>query len=787
MIDRIVRRWADACLTYRKTVLLAVVTMTVVTAARLPDARFDNALDVWFLEDDPALVAHQELVDTFGSDEMIVVGVEAPDVFDPHVIAAIDRMTRAIAEAPHIQKVFSLTDIESISGRDDVLEVAPLLELPLEPGELERARRRAFESKLYAGNVVSATGDFAAIIARIPHHTSDFEYKIEAVVAVREILDRESGDPGFTLHMSGAPTLDERFFVLSELDSQRVIPLMLVLLVVALWLLLRSATGVLVPLATVSIATTWAIGAIVIAGARINVITTMLPPLLLAVGVADSMHFLVDYQSRCARGIAKLEALRETYRELALPIFLTSLTTAIGMLSLCISRVEGIREFGFFAALGVAGAFLLSVSFVPVALSYAPVPRPRRSRPRRSLISSNALEAVHRTTMSHGSLIVAGSIVLITLALVGASQVRVESLFLEIFPDDEPVKIATRRIEDALAGTVTLDVTVDTGRADGIKDPEILRHVERLQTFLESDPEVSSSQSIADYFKEMRRAMFGGDPNEMRLPQSREEAAQYLLLYEMDAPDGDIREYATFDYRKTRVSARIDLVSSNEIAALVARTDRWIAENFPKDLRASTSGMAVLYTNMEEYVRASLVRGFSIALVAIFVVFCLQMRSIVLGSIAMIPNVAPIVLGLGVMGFAGIRLDSMTSMVASIAIGLAVDDSIHFVSRVRLFLGRGRPMREALRETTVEIGRAIIYTSLVLCGGFSVMLIAHFVGMVYFGMLCLLTILFALTADLLLLPVVLRWYGERTTSTVLEPATVETSHLGRIMGDVASD
>ena len=283
-----------------------------------------------------------------------------------------------------------------------------------------------------------------------------------------------------------------------------------------------------------------------------------------------------------------------------------------------------------------------------------------------------------------------------------------------------------------------------------------------LQEFLEADEYVTSTQSVADYLKDLRRAFFSNDQREYRLPDTAEEAAQYLLLYEMDAPNGDLYDMVTSDYRQARVTARIDITSSNIATALVNKTEAYIALNFPPDLDAHVTGLGTLYANMEEYMRSSLVRGFSVALIAIYIVFCLQTGSVVLGSIAMIPNVAPIVLCLGIMGLFGIHLDGMTAMVASIAIGLAVDDSIHFISRVRLHLSNGVDMVEALERTTVEIGRALVFTSIALAVGFSVMMLSAFVGTIHFGLLCLLTILFALAADLLLLPVLLHWYSERS-------------------------
>lgn len=754
--ERFVDAWARACLSYRKTILLAVAGFTALTVGRIPDLHFNNALGTWFVDGDPALVAHQHFRDTFGSDEIVVVGLEADDVFAPESLERIGRITRAMEQAPHVEKVFSITNIESITGRDEVLDVRDLIEFPLDPAKLPAVRERALANELYVGNVISADGRFAAIVARLPHDPAGFDYKVEAVGAIREIVQAEVGD---AFLLAGGPVFDEQFFRQSETDTLRTVALMSVLLVVVLTMLMRTVWGVVLPLVTVALATAWTVGTMGILGVRVNVITTILPPLLLAVGVADAMHLLVDYQNRCRLGDDKMSALRGVYHELLGPLFLTGLTTAIGMLSLAFSRIHAIRDFGCFAAFGVSAAFLLTVTFVPIVLSYLPAPGAAPDRHRDAYLSTRVLTALHDFTMRRGRAIVAGWGIVIALATVFASQVRAESSFIRIFKESSRIRQDTDYIQQRLAGSGTIEITVDTGVQDGVKDPEFLRVLERLERFLESQPHVRSTQSIVDYFKDMRRAFHGNDQREYSLPHTREEAAQYLLLYELDAPDGDIHDYVTLDDRKARVSARVDLTTSNDAVALAREVERYIAEELPRGLETSVTGLMVVYANLEEYIRESLVLGFGSALVSIFFVFCFQMRSVRLGAVVMFANAMPILVTLGIMGLTGIRLDSMSVMVASIAIGLADDDSIHFVSRVRSKVAAGLDIVVALRESLVEVGRALVYSALALCGGFAVMLTAGFVGAIYFGLLTMLTILIALAADLILLPVMLRRYA----------------------------
>lgn len=749
--------WANFCLTYRKSVLFVLACITAVALYQLPSLEFDNAMDIWFLDDDAVYLAHREMIDTYASDELIVLGLEAPDVFAPEVLTVIDRMGKKLEQAPNVEKVISLTSVEAIEGRDDVLEIGDLIEMPVDPAELPAIRKKTLNNKSYVGNIVSADGTFTLILVRIPSITGDFDYKIETVEAIDAIIATE---PDTRFYVSGGAAVDYEFFKLSEQDNERITILIVLFVTSALWFLLGSVSGVVLAISTVILSALWAHGWIALSGSKMNMTTTMLPGLLIAVGVADSMHVLVEYQNKLRVHDDKFAALRAVYIDLMSPLFLTTLTTAIGLMSLSISKVQGIREFGAFAALGVVGAFVLSITLVPIVSSYLPKPKRYHARRGDTARSERALMRLHELTMSHGRSIALVSAAILVVSTVGITMLRTESDFIEAFPDGYKSKVDTRKIESKMGGIITLDVLVDSGEEGGVKDPATLKKLVDLQNHLVSEDQIGATQSIADSLMDMRRAFHSNNQEAYRLPETREEAAQYLLLYEMDAPDGDLKEMVTYDYRHTRVSARVLLDNSTAAYEVCERADAWVAANLtPIGMSGQVTGLIRLFSQMEVYIRSSLIRGFSLALFLIFVVFCLQLRSVALGAIAMIPNIVPIFVSLGVMGYADISLDSMTCMVASIAIGLAVDDSIHFVSRIRRRLAAGLPMRQSLAEATVEVGRALVYTSITLCAGFGVMMIATFIGIFYFGLLCTLTVAVALIADLMLLPVVFRWYG----------------------------
>lgn len=743
------------CLTYRKTVLLAVAAVTVLLAAQLPKLKFENSLGSWFLARDPALLQHDRFTEEFGSDELIIIGLEAPDVFAPDVLRRIDRVTRAVERAPNVEKVFSLTNIESVSGRDGALDVGDLVEFPINDAEATAIRARALTNETYLGNVVNATGTFTAILARLPYRVNEIEYKRETTRAIEAILAKE--DASFVL--SGSALYNVRFLELSERDLPLVTGIMTGLLLLILWILFRSPVDVAVPATTVGIATLWSVGWILLVGRGLTIVSEALPPLMMAVGVADAMHLVVDYELRLRAGTHKQDALRQVYRYMTWPCLFTSLTTCAGMLSLCVSRVRNVSEFGLFAAIGVFGAFVLAMTLVPIALSYLPEPHPERPGAHIFQVSGGVLNGIATFAQRHGRLIFGVSAALLLGGLALATRVRVESGLLQYFRDGHRFKTDTRTVERNLAGMSTLEIVVDTGRPGGVKAPATLAALADFQAALEAHPEVSASHTVTGVFKDLRRAFFDNDPREYRLPETEAEAAQYLLLYELDRPDGDLYEYVDYGYRKARLSARVSSENSTILGDVLQHARRAAAAHLPPSADVTYTGTAVLWAHMEDYIRESLLVGMSLALVSIYVLLSLQARSFLLGAIAMVPNVVPIVVGLGFMGVTNIALDASTVLSAPIMLGLAVDNTIHFIVHTREQLDRGTGLNLALWRTTVQIGRALIFTTIVLAASFVAMLFGAFTGVIHFALLCLVTLAVALPADLLLLPSLLRVYA----------------------------
>ena len=261
--------WADFCLTYRKSVLFVLACITVLAVSQFPALHFENAMDIWFLDDDPTYLAHREMVETYSSDELIVIGLEAPDVFAPDVLALIDRLGAKLERAPHVEKVISLTNVESITGREDLLEIRDLIELPVNPEDLPAIREKALSNTFYVGNIVSAEGDFTLILARLPSIPDDFDYKVEAVEAVNEIL---ASEPDTQFFLSGGPPVDYEFYALSEKDGTSISVLTILFVTGALWFLLGSLSSVILAVATVVLAAVWAHGWIALFGAKLNMI-----------------------------------------------------------------------------------------------------------------------------------------------------------------------------------------------------------------------------------------------------------------------------------------------------------------------------------------------------------------------------------------------------------------------------------------------------------------------------------------------------------------------------------
>jgi len=677
------------------------------------------------------------------------------DIFTVEGLAGIDRISHELEDIEGVEEVTSVTTTDAVLGDGGWVEVGPLMDsLPETEEEVAGVRQKVRSSGLLR-RLVSADHRSALLVADLEDDVlSDPSAQNRIVAAMRDHL-ATTDLQGWRFMLAGNPVIAEAIERYNTRDQQLFSGLMLLLVGISSFVLLRRLAGALLPLAVVLVTVAWTMGLFVAAGHQTNWVTSIITPILVLVGVADAVHFLSRYQEILPEAGTRREAVIRTLRSIGPPCLLTSLTTAAGFFSLVVNQVMPVRTFGVFAAIGVLLALLATVLILPACLALRPGAPPAGKAPKAPRPWGVLLWA-DRIVQRRPAPALAVSMLLAAVVALGILRIQVETNLLKYFKPDAQVVTDHDFIEDVYGGSSPLDIVVRSAEQDGVKRPAVLQAAAALQDRFEAHPKMARGVSLADLVQELHEVM-SGDPERRSVPDSPQAIAQLLLMVSPETTDGMVDDSAELLRISTRFQgAKMGLGGAR---GLLDEVQANVDELFPDDVEVRLTGSSVLFVNMDSYLVNGQIRSFGIVLAVLFVVMVLVMRSPRMGLLAMIPNVLPIAFMMGLMGWLGMPLDGFTVMIASIAIGIGVDDTIHYLHHLRHELGQGVPLRDAMSHTMRSVGRALVFTSIVLALGFWVFCLSDFVGTRNFGFLTGITVLVALVADLVVLPAVLLLVG----------------------------
>lgn len=731
------QRFAARLFQHRFVVALLVVVITAAMAVFATRVTMDHSIEIWFLEDDPELLVYNEFAERFRSDEIVVIALFADDVFAPEIKAAVDRISRAAEGAPFVHRVLSFTTPSVLAAaRSD-----------------PDFRVKTLKNSVLTGTLVTADARTAAIVVQVTREGNTFANKRTLVEAIRSIVSSETAELAVQVSLAGTPVTDDAAMRHNEHDLRLMIPIMVGIIVVFAQLIFRRLVLSLIPLVVVLMAAIWAYGLMGLLGLHTTLISTALLPLLLAVGVADSIHVIAQYHRQLGIGNSREVAVEQTIARLLTPCFFTSATTAAGLLSLVLSDLEPVREFAVIAAAGVMAAFLISMLLVPTALGLLRVPDPRYLARQQSSALASLLGWLGSLPRVIERLIVPTFVLGSVAFIVMATRVQVGADPMSWFPEDDPARIATERIDAAIGGSVSLEFLVTTA-AGGLREPANLARLEEFERWLEENTAISRVLSVADILKEAMRVAQGEESQGPQLPKTA--LVTDMLLDGLDRR-GNQDLWVSADYSVGRLSARVPLSRATELIDQVPAIEEQMATHFPDDaLRVEMTGYARLMATMQEYVVEAQIESLAMAFAVITLMMVLLFRSVRLALFAMIPNLTPIAVGLGAMYLLGIGLNPGTVMVGAIALGIVVDDTVHFLTAFRRHLADGMRLDGAIAASIKEVGRPVVFTSLILATSFAVLTLGRFVPSQQVGLVTAIVVLTALMADLVLLPAALR-------------------------------
>jgi len=743
-MDRLTR-WV---LRWPKTTLVLILLVTVAFAAGVPRLQIDNSIDSMLPVDHPARVLYDEVNDTFGGTDILVVALESDDVFSADTLSQVVELTGEFEAVPGVDKVVSLSTVKRMQGNGGDLIVRDLIPtVPADAEEREELRDYVMGNSLYIDNVISSDGRYAGFIIELTPDAEDSE----VYGAVREITDAQENASDF--YVAGGPAVNAEMSIAMKSDLVRLIPFVVLVLALILYLSLRTLQGVILPLVVVVISTIWTIGLMAWSGTAMAMISTTLPVMLIAIGVADAIHILTDYYAGIGSGKEKREAIRLVMRHIGLAVVLTSITTLVGFLSLGTSPVRQVMQFGLFVGFGVMAALAVTLTMIPAVLELSKAPkgimkRAARAKRQSKLALAPWLNRIARVVVARRRAIVIVGIVIFLLAAVGGTRLTVETNTLRFFRPDSPVRQATEVVDQSFGGSENLSVIVD----GDIKSPQVLNSMLALQDWAEGLPQVGYTVSIADYVAQINESLRDNDPAQHVIPGTRNAVAQEILLYEMSGDPSDFSRVVNYNYDEARIAMRMESLTSSQLGRLVNEVESRAVETANGDFGVKVTGSSYLFKVLTDLLVHGQIWSLLVSLFGVALVVGLIFRSLRFGLLSMIPLGFTIVLNFGVMGWLGIPLDTATTMIASIAIGIGVDYTVHFLSKYRRERREGVEPQDAVSETIRTTGRAIIFNAVAVAAGFAVLLFSSFGPIATLGALVAVTMGISALAALTLLP-----------------------------------
>ncbi len=746
--------------------LVVLTSMAVVFAAAYGGQflGFSNDYRMFFGEDNPQLLAFEKMQKTFNKSDNIlfVVTPKSGKVFSRETLTAIKDLTEEAWQTPFSTRVDSITNHQHTIAEEDDLMVDDLVVEPnaLTDKDLLKIQAIAINEPMLVHRLISPDSRYTGVnvTIQLPGKALD-EVPIAAAFA-RELKQQMLEEyPEIEIRLVGMAMMNNAFPEASQDDFAKLYPLALAFIVFTLFILLRSISATTAAFIMIILSIMTAMGLAGWSGILLSPPAMSAPIMILTMAVANAVHVLVTMRHELATGREKNRAIIESMRINFRPIFVTSLTTILGFLSLNFSDAPPFHDLGNIAAMGVAAAFILSITFLPAIVSIVP------TKGKREVVGKQMMIQLGEFVIKRQKALLIGNTLIIILL---ASMIPLNELndnFVEYFDESIEFRSDSDYAAENLTGVYYIDYALGTGESGGISNPDYLSDVEKFSRYLRSQPNVVHVQTISDTFKRLNRNMHGDDPAQHRLPEERNLAAQYLLLYEMSLPYGlDLNNQIDIDKSATKIAVTLNTLTSNEVIAFDQATMQWLEENTPEiKLHTYSSGPTIMFAHLGKRNINSMLIGTSVALVLISAVLIFFLGSFKYGFISLLPNLTPALAAFGIWGFTVGQVGIGLSVVTGMTLGIVVDDTVHFLSKyLRARREKGLNAEDAVRYAFNRVGLALLVTSLVLVAGFMIMAQSHFYLNSSMGLLTSVVIMLALIIDLTLLPALLMKFAGKT-------------------------
>jgi hypothetical protein len=740
---------------WRYLVVLVTIALTFAAASGGQFLGFSNDYRMFFGDENPQLLAFEKMQATFNKNDnvLFVVTPKSGKVFTRETLAVIKDLTEEAWQTPYSTRVDSITNHQHTTAEDDDLIVDDLVVDPdsLSDSDILKIQSIAINEPMLVHRLISPDSKFAGINVTVQLPGKALDEVPKTITFARDLKQKMLEKyPDVEIRLVGMAVMNNAFPEASQDDVTTLYPLALGFIVLTLFILLRGLSGTIATFIMIIMSIMTAMGLAGWSGILLSPPVMSAPIMILTMAVADAVHLLVTMRHELAIGMDKNKAIIESMRINFRPIFVTTLTTVLGFLSLNFSDAPPFHDLGNIASIGVAAAFIFTITFLPAIVSILPATGKREVAGKQMMTKFGEFVIAKQKPLLYGNAI----IILLLATMVPLNELNDE--FVSYF--DETIEF--RRDSDYsaknLTGVYYIDYALGTEESGGISDPEYLANVAEFSQYLRSQPEVIHVQTISDTFKRLNKNMHGDDPAWQRLPEERNLAAQYLLLYEMSLPYGlDLNNQIDVDKSATKISVTIKTLSSNEVIAFDDATIRWLEENMPS-IKVYNGSPTIMFAHLGKRNINSMLTGTSIALVLISAVLIFFLGSLKYGFISLLPNLTPALAAFGIWGMTVAEVGIGLSIVTGMTLGIVVDDTVHFLSKyLRARREKGLNAEDAVRYAFNNVGLALLVTSVVLVAGFMILAQSHFYLNSSMGLLTSVVIMLALIIDLTLLPALL--------------------------------
>ena len=766
--DTALTRWLERgsrfLLAHRIAVITGAVLMVIVSGAGLGRLGFKNDYRMFFSKENPELLAFESLQRKFTKADNVLIAItpRQGNVATRETLAAVEVLTEQSWQLPNATRVDSITNFQDSFARGDEIVVQDMVRgaSTLPHAELERAQERIMAEPLLVDRLINKAGTVTGINVMFDFDESEKDAAVVRVAAAARALAEQARTsyPDLEFRLTGGVMLDAAFSDSAESDIRILTPIMLVVSIGLIGYFLGSVWATLVTTAVIGGSIVCALGWAGYLGIALSPSSLGAPTILMTMAVADSVHFLTGYYARYETTGDRIEAMVQSLVNHAPAVFFTSTATIVSFLTLNFSDAPPFRDLGNITAMGVAAAFILSLTLLPAVITFVPVSAAKRRFSGLQRFLEKLFALIERAPRRIAAAGVAACVILTGLAFCN----RLDDRYVQYFGESLTFRQHTDYIDANLTGIYAIEYPLTADGEDGINDPSFLRHVDAFSAWLRTQPEVTHVFSIADVIKKLNMNMNGDDPASYRIPENRKLAAQYLLTYELSLPQGvNLIDRVDVNRSAVRLTATLRNVSSQQALGLEERAQTWMRQNLPASMRVPGTGATLMFANIGQRNIVAMISGEVMGMTLVSLLMILFLRSFSLGLLSMIPNLLPAGVAIGIWYLAVGEIGLTSSVVAAMTLGILTDDTVHFLEKYARH-HRAMPAREALAVAFREAGPAIWITSLVLISGFSVLAMSSFRLNGDLGILTVIILSLGLVGDFVLLPaVVLSLEGAR--------------------------